>query len=62
MKMNQVREKAKALGIRVKNPKKVDLIRMIQKAEGNFECFGTARAFCDQERCCFREDCLILND
>lgn len=62
MKMNEVREKAKALGIKIKHPKKIELIRMIQRSEGNFECFGTAQGYCDQEQCCFREECFALND
>jgi hypothetical protein len=59
MKMQEVRERAKVLGI--KNTfglSKAELIRRIQKAEGNFDCFGTATAYCDQYQCCFREDCL----
>ena len=58
MKMKEVRARAKDLGIRAKNPKKADLVRMIQRAEGNFDCFGTARGYCDQEECCFTGDCL----
>jgi len=59
MKMDQIREKAKSLGIKVMvTTKKGDLIRQIQKAEGNFDCFGTAQDYCDQWNCCFREDCL----
>lgn len=59
MKMKEVREKAKALGL--KNTfglSKAELIKMIQRAEGNFDCFGTAKDYCDQFECCFREDCL----
>ncbi len=58
MKMQEIRAKAKALGL--KNTfglKKEELIRRIQKAEGNFDCFGTAIDYCDQFECCFREDC-----
>jgi len=36
---------------------KTELIRRVQKAEGNFDCFGTAKDYCDQFQCCFREDC-----
>ncbi len=59
MKMQEVRAKAKALGL--KNTfglSKAELIRRIQKAEGNFDCFGTAKDYCDQFECCFREDCI----
>jgi hypothetical protein len=58
MKMNDVVKRAKKLGIKAKAVKKGDLIRQIQRAEGNFDCFGTAVDFCDQWKCCFREDCL----
>ena len=58
MKMNEIKEKAKASGIKVMaTAKKADLIRQIQRAEGNFDCFGTAKDYCDQLDCCFREDC-----
>ncbi len=60
MKMNDVLKKAKGLAIKTRGVgiRKSDLIRQIQKAEGNFECFGTAKDYCDQSECCFREDCL----
>jgi hypothetical protein len=59
MKMQEVREKAKVLGLKKTfGLSKAELIRQIQMAEGNFDCFGTAKDFCDQFQCCFREDCL----
>jgi predicted metal-binding transcription factor (methanogenesis marker protein 9) len=58
MKMNDVVKRAKKLGMKAKAVKKADLIRQIQRAEGNFDCFGTAVQYCDQWKCCFREDCL----
>jgi hypothetical protein len=58
MKMEEIRMKARALGIKTRGVKKADLVRQIQKAEGNFDCFGTAVGSCDQWDCCFREDCL----
>lgn len=58
MKINEVRKRAKALGVNTKALGKTDLIRQIQKAEGNFDCFGRANGYCDQWDCCFREDCL----
>jgi hypothetical protein len=59
MKMNEVRAKAKALRIKIRGVKKSDLIKEIQKREGNFDCFGTAKDYCDQWNCCFRQDCLL---
>lgn len=38
---------------------KPDLIRAIQRHEGNFDCFGTAReGYCDQTSCLWLGDCL----
>lgn len=61
MNIEKVREKAKVLGIKPYGTKKLDLIREIQKKEGNFPCFGTATDYCDQLDCCFREDCIGEN-
>lgn len=58
MKMSEVRRMAKNLGINSFGKKKVDLIREIQRAEGNFDCFGTANGYCDQKECVFRPLCL----
>jgi len=59
MALKELKEKAKILGIKPKiGMKKVDLIRSIQSAEGNFPCFGTAKDFCDQMSCSWRGDCL----
>jgi len=58
MNIAQVREKAKALGVKTASIKKADLIRQIQVKEGFFPCFGTAKDYCDQLECAFREDCL----
>jgi hypothetical protein len=58
MKIQEIRGKAKALGLRKTiGVTKTELIRRVQKAEGNFDCFGTAKDYCDQFQCCFREDC-----
>lgn len=58
MRMEDVREMAKALGVKSARLKKTELIRAIQTAEGNFPCFGTASGYCDQSDCAFRDDCL----
>ena len=34
------------------------LIRSIQRAEGNPDCFGKARGYCDRTDCAWREYCL----
>ena len=59
MKMPEVRRMAKNVGINSFGKKKVDLIREIQRAEGNFDCFSTAaHGYCDQKECVFRSLCL----
>ena len=58
MRMIDVRNKAKKMGIRTKNIKKADLIRKIQVEEGNRPCFQAGSNSCGQEDCCWREDCL----
>jgi len=59
MKMNEIREVARRLGLKKTfGLSKTALIQAIQRAEGNFDCFGTARDYCDQTQCCFREDCI----
>jgi hypothetical protein len=30
----------------------------VQRIEGNFECFGTAKGHCDQADCTWRSECL----
>ncbi len=58
MKMKEIQVKAKELGINSFGRSKVDLIREIQRSEGNFDCYGTAVGYCDQLSCCFRESCV----
>lgn len=59
MTLKNVKEIAKQKGIKTGRMKKDELIRSIQKAEGNFDCFGTAQERqCSQEDCSWREDCL----
>lgn len=58
MRMDEVREKAKKFGLKTSRMKKDDLIRAIQTAEGNFPCFGSAGQYCDQQGCCWQDECL----
>ena len=58
MKLETVKGKAKDLGIAPGKLKKSELIRAIQRAEGNAPCFETARADqCGRENCLWRSDC-----
>ncbi|MFZ5907227.1 MAG: SAP domain-containing protein [Nitrospirota bacterium] len=59
MNIKQIREIAKTKGVKTGNMKKETMIRAIQRAEGNYECFGTAvSGECDQTNCLWRTDCL----
>ena len=60
MDIREIRKIAKEKGIGKKGMDKTELIRAIQLAEGNFDCYGTARnEVCDQERCLWRVDCFV---
>lgn len=62
MKLQEIKVIAKSKGIKNINIKKADLIRAIQRAEGNFDCFGSINAHqCDQVKCLWREDCLMTS-
>lgn len=58
MKVSEVQTIAKLKGLAPGKMKKQDLIRAIQRGEGNFDCFATAYdQQCDQQVCTWREDC-----
>jgi hypothetical protein len=58
MNMQELHVIAKSHGIRPEYMYKIELIRSIQLAEGNFDCFATAKeGRCDQLDCRWREDC-----
>lgn len=58
MQMQDIRTIAKNFGIKTSRQNKVDLVRSIQVAEGNFSCFATAvTGECDQTACSWRKDC-----
>jgi hypothetical protein len=58
MQMQEIRTIAKDFGLKTTKQTKVDLIRSIQVAEGNFNCFATATdGVCDQMGCMWRDDC-----
>lgn len=61
-KMAGVRRMAKALGLKTGRKSKAGLIREIQLAEGNFDCFGSAIDECDQTGCKWREMCFEYQD
>lgn len=60
MHINEVRKIAKNFGIGSLKMKKNELIKAIQKAEGNFDCYGSAKnGFCDQTNCLWFDDCMV---
>ena len=57
--MNEIKAIAKQYDVKVSKLKKTELIKLIQRAEGNFDCFATeAVSRCGQEKCLWRSDCL----
>ena len=60
MRLTEVKNKAKGMGVKPGKMKKGELIRALQVKEGNDACFGSGSRgeVCDQEGCCFRTDCL----
>jgi hypothetical protein len=60
--LQEIKTIAKARGINARNLKKTDLIRKIQQAEGNSDCYGSEdHSCCDQMNCLWREDCLVCS-
>lgn len=59
MRVYEIEKIAKSLGIAdTETYPKQELIRKIQRCEGNFDCFGRVKDYCDQEDCLWRKDCL----
>lgn len=59
MTIEKIKTIAKAKGVKAGNLKKPELIQAIQRAEGNFDCFGSATSgYCDQTGCLWRDDCV----
>lgn len=59
MHIQTIRSIAKEKGVKAGRLTKAEMIRTIQRQEGNFDCFGSAiNGYCDQQECSWREDCL----
>lgn len=59
MNMKNIRHLAKTLSVEPGKLSKTELIKKIQLAEGNFDCYGSAiNGECDQVDCVWRGDCL----
>lgn len=60
MNIKEVRQIAKARAVKSARLSKAELIRNIQRAEDNFDCYGSNYdGTCDQTECSWREDCLV---
>ena len=56
----EMRELAEKYQLDTHGHTKQELIRSIQRREGNFDCFASATAGeCDQTTCLWRKDCLV---
>ena len=63
MKFNEIQKMAKGMSINTFKMKKIEMIKAIQGAENNIECFGTSRVeYCEELACLWRDDCLSLNE
>jgi len=52
MNFNAIRKMATTMNINTYRMKKIDIIRAIQRAENNIECYGTQRVNnCDEDAC-----------
>ena len=59
MTLKEVKAIAKQRDLKVTNMKKAEIIRTIQRSEGNNDCFATGIANeCVQAHCLWRKDCL----
>ena len=62
MNVQEIRDIAKQRGVKPGKLAKVQLVKAIQKKEGNFECFATAiDGICDQNGCLWRKDCFAMS-
>jgi len=58
MKIQEVKQIAKKLGVQSAKMNKSELIRTIQSAEGNISCFDKGKSTeCGQSTCLWRDDC-----
>ena len=58
MTIREIRKRAKSVGVSLQTENKADLIRAVQAAENNPQCFHTGRQRCDETACCWLEDCV----
>ena len=62
MNIQSIRVIAKQRGIASGKLNKTELVRTVQREEGNFDCFARAyEGYCNQSDCLWRQDCLSLS-
>ena len=62
MNFNEIRKKAKGMDINTYKMKKFEVIRAIQQAENNIECYNTPRVEnCSEHACLWRDECVSPN-
>jgi len=58
VKLEEIKTLAQLHSVKVSKMKKTDLVRAIQRAEWNEQCFATGNsASCGQLACAWRDDC-----
>ena len=63
MNYGEIKKMAKDMGLKTAGVKKTELVRAIQRAENNIDCYGTERVkTCYEDGCLWRMECLSLND
>lgn len=63
MDTSQVLRKAEEMGIELGWNTRTDLIKAIQRAEGNIDCYATDRnRTCGEKGCLWREECVKAQD
>ena len=59
MKITEIKEIAKKHNVKIGKATKSELVRSIQQAEGNQQCFdNNISAQCGQHSCAWRDDCV----
>jgi hypothetical protein len=58
MTIREIRKRVKKLGLSVESDDKAALIRAVQAAEHNPQCFQTGRTSCSEKDCCWISDCV----
>ena len=59
MNFNDIKKLAKKMNINTYRMNRTDVVRHIQRAEHNPDCFATDRAIiCNEMKCLWRDDCM----